>query len=274
MLLLGLTGSIATGKSTVSRILSQPPYSIPIIDADILARRVVDPGTAGYRAILSHFSSTTPDLLQPVSLSLPEDGVDGKGRPLDRAALGRRIFGDEEERRKDRKVLNGIVHPAVRKTMLKAVLYYYVRGYWCVVLDIPLLFESRLDVFCGTVMVVAVRDPEVQMRRLRERDPHLSAEEASNRVRSQEDVREKAKRVVARGDGRGIVVWNDGPKEGLEVELRRAILKLKDESPRWWSLWLLISPLMGGLVGIWNMMMSWSARRDWERGLGREKAKL
>ena len=274
MLLLGLTGSIATGKSTVSRILSQPPYSLPTIDADVLARRVVEPGTASYRAILSHFSSTTPDLLQPASPSVPEDGINGKGRPLDRAALGRRIFGDEEGRRRDRKVLNGIVHPAVRKMMVKLVFYYYVRGYWCVVLDIPLLFESRLDVFCGTVMVVAVRDPEVQMRRLRERDPHLSAEDAANRVRSQADVREKAKRAIARGDGRGIVVWNDGPKDELEVELKKAILKLKNESPWWWSLWLLISPSMGALFGIWNMMMAWWARREWEKGTGKEKAKL
>ncbi|KKZ60735.1 dephospho-CoA kinase, partial [[Emmonsia] crescens] len=65
MLLIGLTGSIATGKSTVSALLSSPPYNIPIIDADIIAREVVEPGTAGYRAIVDYFGPTTPDLLLP-----------------------------------------------------------------------------------------------------------------------------------------------------------------------------------------------------------------
>ena len=55
MLLLGLTGSIATGKSTVSQILSSPPYNLPIIDADKVARQVVEPGTSGYNKIVAHF---------------------------------------------------------------------------------------------------------------------------------------------------------------------------------------------------------------------------
>ena len=64
MLLIGLTGSIATGKSTVSSLLQQPPYSLPVIDADLLARKVVEPGTRGYRKIVNYFGPTTPDLLQ------------------------------------------------------------------------------------------------------------------------------------------------------------------------------------------------------------------
>ena len=111
MLLIGLTGSIATGKSTVSSLLSQAPYSLPVIDADLLARKVVEPGTPGYAAIVSYFGPSTPDLLLS---SEP-------GAPLNRPALGRRVFGDDEQRRKDRAVLNGIVHPAVRKEMFKAV---------------------------------------------------------------------------------------------------------------------------------------------------------
>lgn len=124
MLLLGLTGSIATGKSTVSSILSHPPYSLPIIDADILARKVVEPGTPGYNAIVKYFGPTTPDLLltpeDPLSGGR-EDGKDGKGRPLNRPALGRRVFGDSEERKRERKVLNGIIHPAVGKEMYRAM---------------------------------------------------------------------------------------------------------------------------------------------------------
>jgi dephospho-CoA kinase len=124
MLLLGLTGSIATGKSTVSSILKTDPHNLPIIDADVLARKVVEPGSSGYKAIVDYFASTTPDLLLPADDPLckgREDGPDGKGRPLNRPALGRRVFGSGEERVKARMVLNGIVHPAVRREMWKQV---------------------------------------------------------------------------------------------------------------------------------------------------------
>ena len=274
MLIIGLTGSIATGKSTVSSLLSRPPHCLPIIDADILAREVVIPGTRGYKAIVSHFGPTTPDLLLPPNNEIPENGKDGKGRPLNRAALGRRVFGDSEERKRERKVLNGIVHPAVRLAMARKILHYYIRGHWAVVLDIPLLFESGLDIFCGTVIVVAVKDPAVQMKRLRDRDPHLSAEEAENRVRSQVDVREKARKVLGRGETRGEVVWNDKGRDELEADVEKCLEKIRGGSPGWWSwLLLLVSPLAGVVAG-WEILEGLRARRRWEGEVGREKAKL
>jgi dephospho-CoA kinase len=272
MLLLGLTGSIATGKSTVSSILSSSPYSLPIIDADILARKVVEPGTPGYKAILSHFQSTTPDLLLP----FPDDPKYDrrKGAPLNRPALGRRVFGDSEERKRDRGVLNGIVHPAVRREMYKALLGAYLRGCWAVVLDVPLLFESGLDTLCGTVMVVAVRDPVIQMKRLRERDSHLTAEDAENRVRSQGDVREKARRCEDRGKGKGVVVWNDGDKAALKGELERVMREVSRSSPRWWAWLLLLCPPLAGLAGLWNYWRNWVINRRWREGELKAKAKL
>lgn len=272
MLLLGLTGSIATGKSTVSSILSSPPYSLPIIDADILARRVVEPGTPGYAKILSHFSATTPDLLLPFP---DESSYDrSKGAPLNRPALGRRVFGDSEERKKDRLVLNGIVHPAVRKEMYMALLKCYLKGHWAVVLDIPLLFESKLDVLCGTVMVVAVKDPEVQMRRLMDRDAHLTREDAENRVLSQGDVREKAKRCEARGDGKGVVVWNDGDREQLKAEIDRVMTLMRGNSPRWWAWLLLLCPPLSGMIGIWTYWRNTMINKRWMDEELRAKAKL
>ena len=257
MLLLGLTGSIATGKSTVSAILSQPPYSLPIIDADLLARKVVEPGTSGYRKIISHFSSTTPDLL------LPSPGNGSTEPPLNRAALGRRVFGDSEDKKKDRAVLNGIVHPAVRRAIYKQLMSSYVRGCWAVVLDVPLLFESGLDVLCGTMLVVAVHDPIIQMKRLRERDPHLSAEEAESRVKSQGDVRDKAKRCEARGSGRGVVVWNDHRKEELRIELANIMKEVGRQSPRWWSGLLLLCPPLAGVTGLWSILRTLMINRRW-----------
>lgn len=262
MLLIGLTGSIATGKSTVSRILSSAPYSLPVIDADILARKVVEPGTKGYNAIVRHFLPTTPDLLEPPSETLPENGINGKGRPLNRAALGRRVFGDSEERKRDRLVLNGIVHPAVRWEMYRAILGAYLRGHWAVVLDVPLLYESGMDRLCGAVAVVGVSDPEIQMRRLRERDTQLTAEDAENRVRSQQDVRLKMKRCAARGPGRGVVLLNDGTKEELRENVARAVGELEAAHPRWWAWVLLACPPLALACGAWQY---WQNRRIDER---------
>jgi dephospho-CoA kinase len=269
MLLLGLTGSIATGKSTVSSILSQPPYSLPIIDADLLARKVVEPSTAAYNKIVAYFSSTTPDLL------LTNGDYDkSKGAPLNRPALGRRVFGDSEERKKDRAVLNKIVHPAVRLEMYKQLLYCYLKGCWAVVLDVPLLFESGLDVMCGTVMVVAVSDPGTQMKRLRERDAHLTAEDAENRVKSQGDVKEKAKRCKARGKGLGVVVLNDGDKEDLKRELERAMAEVRRSSPKWWAWLLLCCPPLAGLAGVWSYYRAIVVNRRWKEQELQAKAKL
>ncbi|KAI0115326.1 dephospho-CoA kinase [Daldinia grandis] len=274
MLFIGLTGSIATGKSTVSSILSSPPHSLPIIDADILARKVVEPGTSGYKAIVKHFGPTTPDLLVPISESMPADGPDGKGRPLNRPALGRRVFGNSEERKKDRDVLNHIVHPAVRKEVYRSILRNYVKGHWAVVLDVPLLFESGWDRLSGVVMVVAVRDPEVQMKRLRQRDRHLSREDAQNRVLSQTDVRLKAKRCEARGKGKGIVIWNDGSKEELKANIDAALAEIRKSSPPWWNWICLLVPPVGVAAGAWVYWQNIRANKRWKEMELDEKSKL
>lgn len=274
MLLIGLTGSIATGKSTVSALLRSEPHQLPVIDADILARQVVEPGTSGYKAIVKHFAATTPDLLVEPSSSMPVDGPDGQGRPLNRPALGKRVFGHTEELKKDRAVLNGIVHPAVRREMLKTVMACYLRGHWAVVLDIPLLFESKLDIFCGTTMVVAVSDAAIQMERLMARDAHLSREDAENRVCSQTDVREKAQRCLDRGEDHGVVLWNDGSKEELKVKLEAAMAKLRQSSPRWWSWVLLACPPLAVVVSAWNVWQNVCINRRFQQSQNLTKARL
>ncbi|OJD26038.1 dephospho-CoA kinase [Blastomyces percursus] len=272
MLLIGLTGSIATGKSTVSALLSSPPYNLPIIDADILARKVVEPGTPGYRAIVDYFGPTTPDLLLPDDPDDPNDknkpkaNNKGLGRPLNRPVLGRRVFGDTEERKRDRAVLNRIVHPAVRWEIYRSLLYYYLRGHWAVVLDVPLLFESGLDALCGTVIMVGVSDAAVQIARLRARDEHLSAEDAENRVKSQGDVKGKAARAEARGTEsvRGLVVWNDGDRAALEREVKKVMERVAGASPRWWAWVLLLVPPLGVTVAAWNLVVNYRGKRRWE----------
>ncbi|KAE8149610.1 dephospho-CoA kinase [Aspergillus avenaceus] len=279
MLIIGLTGSIATGKSTVSTLLSQN-HHIPIIDTDLIARQVVEPGTSAYTAIVNYFGPSTPDLLLP---GPPPSSISGEGsvgdnsdhtgnggtrnkkdnRPLNRPALGRRVFGTSEERQRDRAMLNKIVHPAVRREIYKSIFYYYMRGHWAVVLDVPLLFETGMDIICGTVVVVGVHDPSVQMSRLRARDPHLSAEEAENRVKSQGGVMGKVEKALFRGGTRGVVVWNDGDKGVLGGEVERAVERIRGSSPRWWGVLLWVTPL-GVAVGVWNFMVNFWMRKRWD----------
>lgn len=267
MLIIGLTGSIATGKSTVASILSSQPHSLPLIDADLLARQAVRPGTHAYNSIVKYFSPTTPDLLLPTSppfVATPDEKEE-RGRPLNRAALGRRVFGTTPSRIRDRKVLNSIVHPAVRLLMLQSIIYYHFLGNWAVVLDIPLLYESGLDIFCGAIIVVAVSSPEVQMQRLQARDRGLSSEEAKDRVLSQMGVREKVGRCKERGD-RGLVVWNDGGREELRKQVSGVVKRLESGRGFWWMWWLWVSPFVALAIAAWEVWKGWRAKKRWEEG--------
>ncbi|CAN6598491.1 dephospho-CoA kinase Cab5p [Trichomonascus vanleenenianus] len=197
MLLLGLTGGIATGKSTVSKHLKKN-HGLPIVDADVIARQVVEPGTKGYKRIVEHFGPLCSDLLL-------EDGS------LNRPALGRVVFGNEEERR----YLGSIVHPAVRLEMARQVVVAWIKGHRIVVLDVPLLFESKLDRFCGTSVAV-VCDEGLELTRLLARDTHLTEEDAKNRINSQMPIDEKAHRA-------DIAIRNDGTLEELYAEVDKMV---------------------------------------------------
>lgn len=175
MLVIGLTGGISSGKSTVSRRLGEV-HKIPVIDADKLARDVVEPGEDAYKKIVQHFKENVPDLL-----------LDNK--QLNRAALGQWVFGRPDEL----KILNGITHPAIRYAMFKIVFWYYVKGYGTCVLDVPLLFEANLDVFCG-ITVSVVCNEVLQLERLMNRNPTMSLEEAKNRINSQICISERIER--------------------------------------------------------------------------------
>lgn len=129
---IGLTGGIATGKSSVSNLLKE--RGVPVIDADVIAREVVLPGTKGHRDIVKAFGD---DILLP-------DGM------LNRPKLGSVVFNDEEKR----KVLNGIVHPAVSKAIAWNVFKCWIKGDKYCVLDVPLLIEGGLWKWVGKVVVV------------------------------------------------------------------------------------------------------------------------
>lgn len=222
MLIVGLTGGIATGKSTVSQILQNPPYSLRIIDADILARKAVEPGTIAFNRILSTFG-------QDLALRDSSGAIIG----LDRTALGKRVFsGDEAARKK----LNAIVHPAVRWLMVKHVLWeWLVIGTRTVILDIPLLFESGLDRFCGITVVVSTEN-KLQLERLLAReDSRLSEEDARGRIASQWDINEKKELA-------DVIIENDSTKEDLERRVGEVVREQFSRS-RLWTWFLRIPPI-------------------------------
>lgn len=187
-LIIGLTGSIASGKSTVSSMLRD--YHIPVVDADKISRDVVCPGEKAYQQIVETYGEEI----------LLED------KTIDRKKLGSLIFPDKEKRAQ----LNEIVHPAVRETMVKQKEEYVADGANCVVLDIPLLFESKLTHFVDNTLVVYV-NKETQLERLMKRDNSTEAE-AYSRINSQIALDEKAKMADA-------VVDNNGTKEQTKQQL-------------------------------------------------------
>ncbi|TSI03121.1 dephospho-CoA kinase [Lysinibacillus sp. BW-2-10] len=191
-MIIGLTGSIASGKSTVAKMLKE--YNLPIVDADLVARQVVEPGTETLRKIAEAFGADV----------ISENGE------MDRAKVGSIIFHDESKR----KVLNGIIHPAIRAEMLRQRDEYVTNGEKTVVMDIPLLFESKLQHYVEKILVVSV-DEETQLKRLMERN-QLSEEDAKARIRSQLPLSVKEQ-------GADAVINNNGTIEDAKIQLERIL---------------------------------------------------
>lgn len=239
MLIIGLTGGIACGKTTVSKKISA--LGIPVVDADTIARQVVEPGTPAYKQVVDAFSAEVPDLVNP----------DGS---LNRAELGKAVFGNKERLGR----LNRIVHAAVKREMARQVFSLYLKGNAAAVLDIPLLFETGLDRVCGATITVACSD-ETQLQRLLHRNPELSKEDAEKRILSQLSSAERARRADR-------VIANDGTLEELENEVSRAMAELVPG-----TLWrvLALFPPWGLISAVFTV--AWRTGRDWWRQPPKEK---
>ncbi|NXW51623.1 DCAKD protein, partial [Nyctiprogne leucopyga] len=170
MFLVGLTGGIASGKSTVVAVLRE--LGCAVIDADVIAREVVQPHFKAYQQIVRYFGTEI----------LLENGE------INREALGNMIFSNPEKRQ----LLNSITHPEIQKEMLKQILKYFVLGYRYVILDIPLLFETKRLCRFMKYTVLVYCDPPTQLSRLMQRDG-LSRAQAEARVTSQLPLDQKRK---------------------------------------------------------------------------------
>jgi dephospho-CoA kinase len=171
MFVIGLTGGIASGKSTVSKILAQA--GAHVIDADKIAHEVVMPKQLAWEKIVSHFGMS----------ALLENGQ------LDRAALGAKVFSNPAEL----KWLEELIHPIVREAIEKEIQIWNAEKNEIVVLDIPLLYEVGWDTLVDETWVVSV-DITTQLNRLVQRD-RLSLMQAQKRIDSQMPLIEKVKRA-------------------------------------------------------------------------------
>ncbi len=196
MRLVGLTGGIATGKSTFAEALRA--LGAPVVDADELARRAVEPGSPALSRILRDFG--------------PEF-VTAEGA-LDRKRMAAHVFADPAARAR----LEEIVHPVVRRLLREETARLEAAGHALAFYDVPLLYERASDLEVDCVVVVwAPR--EAQKRRLMARD-RLSEEESEARLRAQMAVDEKARR----GD---VVVANDGDVAALREKAARLLAALR-----------------------------------------------
>lgn len=193
MEILGLTGGIGTGKSTVSAYLIEKGFAI--VDSDLIARQVVEPGMPSLKELEEAFGSSI----------INEDGT------LDRKGLASIVFNDVEQR----KVMDKIMHKAILAEIRTQVDRHVAEGKAAgVIIDAPLLFEVGLDKWCDRVLLV-VADMEVRIDRVCARD-NATREEVEARIRNQLSDDEKIKRS-------DIIVDNSGTLEDLHKQLDQFI---------------------------------------------------
>jgi dephospho-CoA kinase len=193
---IGLTGGIASGKSTVSERLRD--LGVSVIDADAVAREVVEPGQPALAEIAVRF----PGVMDP----------DGR---LDRAALAERVFGNEAERR----ALNAILHPRIQEAVVEKTRALAAMGARLVVYEAPLIVENRIHERLDGLILVAI-PRELQLARLMSRSA-LSREQAEARLASQLPLEDKRKHATWIIDNSGTLAETYAQVDRLRADLQR-----------------------------------------------------
>jgi dephospho-CoA kinase len=219
MFLVGLTGGVATGKSTVSNMFREA--GVPVIDADAMARRIVEPGRRAWRAIKEEFGQCV----------FHDNGE------LNRAALRTIIFEDESQRQK----LNRITHPEIYKEMCWEALKCAASGHQYIVMDLPLLFEAGVMVAYMHKIVVVTCEEDLQLQRLMEQR-HLTERDSKLMIGAQMNMDEKA--AMAQ-----FVIENSGSLQDTQEQVARIHTNLS-KSFFHWRVRLYLGVAVGGLVGL------------------------
>ncbi|KAK3194050.1 hypothetical protein Dsin_025360 [Dipteronia sinensis] len=222
MRIVGLTGGISSGKSTVSNLFKA--NDIPVVDADLVARDVLKKGTGGWKKVVATFG---------------EDILLANGE-VDRPKLGQTVFSDPDKRQ----LLNRLLAPYISTGIFMEILKLWIKGFKVIVLDVPLLFEAKMDKWTKPIIVVWV-DPEIQLQRLMARD-RTSEEDAKNRINAQMPL--DIKRTKA-----DIVIDNNGSLDDLNEQFRK-VLSQVTMPLTWTEFWLsrqgAFSALVSVIVGV------------------------
>lgn len=199
MLVVGLTGGIASGKSTVSQMIEEA--GVPVICLDELSHEAVRPGKPALADIRREFG----------------EQVIGENGELDRTSMAEVVFKDERKR----KVLESIIHPRVAEEKAERITALEKQGHKVVVVDVPLLYEVHWDRHCDLVVVVYT-PREDQERRLVIRDG-LSLEEARLRLDAQMPIEEKKRRA-------DLVIDNSGTKGQTRAQVEQVLDHIRDRA--------------------------------------------
>ncbi|XP_039496029.1 dephospho-CoA kinase [Drosophila santomea] len=203
MFIVAITGGIATGKSTISKVFER--QGIQVIDADKIAREIVEPGQPCWRKIREVFGD---EVLLP-------------SKEINRAVLGKMIFEDKELRGK----LNKITHPTIHRKIFWQVCKLLVSGHAWIVLDLPLLFETGVLMDFIHKIVCVTCDTDKQLERLIARN-ELSESEARHRVDSQMPLDKKCEKSH-------FVIDNNGTVEEAENSAMSIYNLMKDSKQHW-----------------------------------------
>ena len=193
----GLTGNIGSGKSTVARLLRE--RGVPVVDADLVAREVVEPG----RPALAEVAARFPGVLMP-------------GGALDRKALAARVFNDPAERA----ALNAIVHPRIAEEVAARLAGLAHQGAPFAIYEAALIVENGLDAMLDGLIVVTSPEQQ-QLSRVLLRDG-MGEAEARARIAAQLPAAQK----VAKAD---FVIENGGPLEALAPQVERLLAELQQK---------------------------------------------
>ncbi|WP_223901555.1 dephospho-CoA kinase [Lactobacillus laiwuensis] len=196
--ILGLTGGIASGKSTADVFFREK--QIPVIDCDQIAHDILNNGEKGYELVLKQFGKSI----------LKSD------QTINRSALGQIVFDDE----KQLKTLNRITHPLIFQEIQAKIALNNPSKNSLVVVDAPVLFEANGQKYCDFTLLIAIPE-SLQMKRLMLRD-NLSKGAALKRIRSQMPLSQKEKLA-------DFVINNTGTKQDLKFKLEQLLLEIKGE---------------------------------------------
>jgi len=197
MKVIGLTGGIASGKSTISKLLKEK--GAVIIDADKIARDLMQPGKDAWCEVISHFG----------------ERILKSGGDINRKKLGEIVFHDESQL----EVLNNITHPRIKKEIINQLNYYKEQQADVIVIDAPLLLEIGLDILVDEVWLVVVNE-ETQIKRLLKREPGMTVQQAIERIKAQMPLEEKMKYAHRIIDNNGSIEETKKQLENIWREIK------------------------------------------------------